>query len=441
MTARPDPLLDSLRDSLLDSLAPWLNDGYRHIWMPYTQMQTAPPPLAVTATQASRITLADGTELIDGIASWWSACHGYNHPHIRDAIVAQAGEMPHVMLAGLANEPAFTLARRLADIAPGDLERVFFSESGSVSVEIAMKMAAQYWRNNGQPGRTKFICFDGAYHGDSIASMSIGDPEDSIHGRFAGLMGGQLHIGLPRDDNSRKRFEAFVTENADQCAAVILEPLVQGAGGMVFHDPETLKTVRETCDRHGLLLILDEIMTGLGRLGTLFACEQADVQPDIMTLSKSLTGGSLPLAATLASTAVFEAFLSDELDTAFMHGPTFTGNALACAAANASLDLFETEPRLEQVKAIEAHLGTALEPCRDMHGRWGKVSDVRVRGAIGCVEMDTITDMTALRARFVEEGCWIRPFGNIVYLMPAFTIDEEDLAHLTGAIVKIIGER
>ena len=414
----------------------WLKDGYAKIWMPYTQMETAPLPQAAVATEGTRITLANGNQLIDGVASWWSACHGYNHPHIQAAVIAQVQQMPHVMLAGMGNEPAFTLAQRLAALTPNGLERVFFSESGSVSVEIAMKMAVQYWLNQGGPEKTKFICFKGAYHGDTITAMSVGDPEDGIHGRFAGLVPDQPRTPLPRDEASRDAFETFVAEHADRCAAMILEPLVQGAGGMIFHDPKTLRAVREACDRHGLLLILDEIMTGLGRLGTLFACEQAAVIPDIMTLSKSLTGGTLPLAATIASTSVFEGFLSPELDQALMHGPTFTGNALACAAANASLDLFETEPRLEQVRTIEAHLGQALEPCRQMNG----VVDVRVLGAIGVVELETIADMNGLRARFIDAGCWIRPFGNIVYLMPAFTIGEDDLAQLCETVVRVVGE-
>ena len=414
----------------------WLEDGYANIWMPYTQMETAPLPQAAVATEGTRITLADGNQLIDGVASWWSACHGYNHPHIQAAVIAQVQQMPHVMLAGMGNEPAFTLAQRLAALTPNGLERVFFSESGSVSVEIAMKMAVQYWLNQGGPEKTKFICFKGAYHGDTITAMSVGDPEDGIHGRFAGLVPDQPRTPLPRDEASRDAFETFVADHADRSAAMILEPLVQGAGGMIFHDPKTLRAVREACDRHGLLLILDEIMTGLGRLGTLFACEQAAVTPDIMTLSKSLTGGTLPLAATIASTSVFEGFLSPELDQALMHGPTFTGNALACAAANASLDLFETEPRLEQVRTIEAHLGQALEPCREMKG----VVDGRVLGAIGVVELETIADMNGLRARFIDAGCWIRPFGNIVYLMPAFTIGEDDLARLCETVVRVVGE-
>lgn len=421
-------------------LAAWLHEGYGHIWMPYTQMQTAPLPQAAIATEGTRIIMAEGRQLIDGVSSWWSACHGYNHPHIIDAITRQAETMPHVMLAGLGNEAAFTLAERLAELVPGNLSRIFFSESGSVSVEIAMKMAAQFWLNQGFAGRETFLCFKGAYHGDTITAMSVGDPDDGIHGRFQGLMPNQHRVTLPRDEATRKQFEAYVSEHAGTIAAVILEPLVQGAGGMIFHDTDTLKAVSEVCDSHGLLLILDEIMTGLGRLGTMFACEQAGIAPDIMTLSKSLTGGTLPLAATIANDRVFEAFLDDDLNKALMHGPTFTGNALACAAANASLDLFGTEPRLEQVKTIEAHLLSALEPCREGKGAWGNVTDVRVRGAIGVVELDAIRDMNGLRARFIDEGCWIRPFGNIVYLMPAFTIGKDDLAALTDTVVKVIGE-
>jgi len=322
-------------------------------------------------------------------------------------------------------------------MAPGTLNRVFFSESGSVAVEVAIKMAVQYWLNRGQAKRRRLVCFEGAYHGDTIGAMSVSDPTGGIHGATAGLLAGQHRAPLPRDEESRARFLGVLAQYADECAAVILEPLVQGAGGMLFHDAATLKEVRDACDRHGLLLILDEIMTGLGRLGTLFACQQAGIAPDIMTLSKSLTGGTLPLAATIASAQVFGAFLSDDPEQALMHGPTFAGNALACAAANASLDLFETEPRLDQVKAIEDHLRRGLEPCRHVAG----VRDVRIKGALGVVEMRRIDDLDALRARFIAEGCWIRPFGNVIYLMPAFTIGEDDLARLTQTVVKVVEER
>jgi len=414
----------------------WFTEGYKHIWMPYTQMKTTPLPQAVTSTHGTRIVLDDGRELIDGIASWWSACHGYNHPHIIEAIKRQAETMPHVMLAGLSNEPAFTLATRIAAMTPGDLNRVFFSESGSVSVEIAVKMAVQYWLNQGQGKRKKFIAFKDGYHGDTIGTMGLGDPENPMHGPFTGLMPEQIIVDLPRDSEARAAFDAFAAINAETCAGIVMEPLVQGAGGMIFHDVETLRFVREVCDRHGLLLILDEIMVGLGRLGTTFACEQADILPDLMTLSKSLTGGTVPLAATIATDRIFEAFYDDELIRCLMHGPTYTGNALACAAANASLDLFDSEPRLEQVAAIEAQLGPALEPCRDIPG----VVDVRVRGALGVVELTELGDMYWIRDRFVEEGCWVRPFGNVIYLMPSFTMEADDLDTLTGAVVKITGE-
>ncbi len=418
-----------------DARPDWFTQGYRHIWMPYTQMRTAPLPQAVTATRGTRIQLADGRELIDGIASWWSACHGYNHPHIQDAVVRQLEAMPHVMLAGLSNEPAFRLARRLAEMAPGDLNRVFFSESGSVSVELALKMAVQYWINSGRTGRNRFIAFKDGYHGDTIGTMGIGDPDNVMHGPFHGLMAPQLVVELPRTAEQMQAFEAFVAAHADETAAIVLEPLVQGAGGMIFHDAAVVRFMREVADRHDLLLILDEIMVGLGRLGTHFACEQAAIQPDIMTLSKSLTGGTMALAATLASDRIFEAFLDDALEKCLMHGPTYTGNALACAAANASLDLFEREPRLEQVGAIAAHLETALEPCRECEG----VVDVRVRGAIGVVELETLGDMYWIRQQFIERGCWVRPFGNVVYLMPAFTIAADELTTLTDAVVDVVG--
>lgn len=414
----------------------WLSQGYRHIWMPYTQMQTAPLPQAAVATQGSRIRLADGRELIDGCASWWAACHGYNHPHIREEMLHQLGTMPHVMLAGLANEQAFVLATRLAEHAPGDLNRVFFSESGSVSVELALKIAVQFWHNRGETKRTRFICFRGGYHGDTFAAMSLCDPEDGFHAAFAGVVPHQIIADLPASDETELALERLMHEHGKHCAAVVVEPLVQGAGGMVFHDESVLRRLRRLCDQYGLLLIFDEIFVGFGRLGSMFACQRADVVPDIMTLSKTLTGGTIPLAATLATDRLFEGFLSDTLEHCLMHGPTFTGNALACRAANASLDLFEREPRLEQVKRIEAHLTHALEPCREISG----VQDVRCRGAIGVVQLDihVFDELQWLRNRFIELGCWIRPFGNIVYLTPAYTIDDAELGILTDTICQVL---
>jgi adenosylmethionine-8-amino-7-oxononanoate aminotransferase len=411
----------------------WLAVGLDHLWLPYAQMKTAPPPLPVARTEGCRIYLADGRVLIDGIASWWTACHGYNHPHIAAAIACQLEAMPHVMFAGLAHEPAARLAARLAALLPGDLERVFFSESGSVAVEVALKMARQYWRNHGET-RGKFLAFRDGYHGDSAAAMAVSDPATGMHGRAVGFAPEQLIADLPRDDTSAARLDELLAREASGIDAIIIEPLVQGAGGMIFHDAETLRRIRAAADRYHLLLIADEIFTGFGRTGAMFACETAGIVPDIVTLSKALTGGVLPLAATVARNHVFEAFLSDDAEAALMHGPTFMANALACAAANASLDLFALEDRLGQVAAIEAALTRDLAACRSLHG----VRDVRVKGAIGVVELDGAPDLDALRRRFVAEGVWIRPFRNIVYLTPAFTIGADELAALTGAIHRVL---
>jgi adenosylmethionine-8-amino-7-oxononanoate aminotransferase len=398
-------------------------------------MKTARPQLPVVATQGSRILLADGRELIDGIASWWTACHGYNHPHLRAAVERQLAVMPHVMFGGLAHEQAFLLARRLAALSPGDITRVFFSDSGSVAVEIAMKMTIQFWQNHGSPRRRKFIAFRGAYHGDTTGAMSVGDLGTGMHKVFASRLPGHHVIDLPRDEESTDCFARCLERHAEELAGIIVEPLVQGAGGMLFHDATVLRRLRKAADDYQLLLICDEIFTGFGRTGSFFACEAAGVAPDIMTLSKALTGGILPLAATIASQKVFDAFWSDDPTHALMHGPTFMANALACAAANASLDLFEREPRLAQVAEIAARLERGLAPCRGMR----RVKDVRVKGAIGVVELDPIDDLDWLRARFVEAGVFIRPFGSIVYLTPAFTISADELATLTRAVVDVVG--
>jgi adenosylmethionine---8-amino-7-oxononanoate aminotransferase len=409
--------------------------GLEHLWLPYAQMKTAPLPLAVKATHGCRILLADGRELIDGIASWWTACHGYNHPHIRAAVERQLQTMPHVMLGGLVHEQALTLAHRLAGLlGPGNLDCVFFSESGSVAVEVALKMALQYWRNRGIVGRDRIVAFKGGYHGDTSGAMAISDPESGFQGTLAGALPQQIILDLPADEASTAALEMLLTQHSERIAAIIAEPLVQGAGGMRFHDTHVLQTLRTLADRYELLLIFDEIFTGFGRTGTMFAFEQARVAPDIITLSKALTGGTLPLAATAARRKVFEAFWSDDAAKALMHGPTFMANALGCAAANASLDLFAREPRLAQVAEIEALLRTGLEPCRKLAG----VKEVRVKGAIGVVELHRIENLNALRQRFIEEGVFVRPFGSIVYLTPAFNIAEEDLAKLTGAVARVL---
>jgi adenosylmethionine-8-amino-7-oxononanoate aminotransferase len=415
----------------------WYQTDLPHIWLPYTQMKTANPPLAAVRTQGTRITLADGTQLVDGIASWWTACHGYNHPHIRETVQRQLEKLPHVMLGGLVHEQALTLARRLCDLLPENLTRVFFSDSGSVAVEGAMKMAVQSWLNKGVRGRTKMLAFKGGYHGDTIAAMAVCDPEEGMHALFAGTLPQHHVIDLPRDEESIKAFDAFVERHAGDTAAILVEPLVQGAGGMLFHDPRVLQHLRRAADKYDLLLIFDEIFTGFGRTGPMFALEAAEIAPDIVTLGKGLTGGTLPLAATVASQKIFDAFWSDDPMHALMHGPTFMGNALACAAANASLDLFEREPRLLQSAEIGKAMGKQLGRCIGIKG----VKDVRVKGAIGVVELEKIADMNALKSALVNEGVWVRPFRNIVYLTPALTIEPDDLSKLTNAIVSVVGKR
>ncbi|MGC2711988.1 MAG: adenosylmethionine--8-amino-7-oxononanoate transaminase [Pseudolabrys sp.] len=414
-----------------NSAMPWYAKGLEHIWLPYAQMKTVPPPLAVVRTHGTRITLADGRELIDGIASWWTACHGYNHPHIRQAVEAQLASMPHVMFGGLVHEQAFVLARRLTKLLPDDLTRVYFSDSGSVAVEVAMKMATQYWINRGIRGKNRFVAFKGGYHGDTTGAMAVSDPDAGMHAAFAGVLPRHHIADLPDDDST---LDQLLTERGDTVAAMIVEPLVQGAGGMTFHDARALRRLRALADRYDVLLIFDEIFTGFGRTGTMFACERAGVVPDIITLSKALTGGTLPLAATIATRMIFDAFWSDDPKKALMHGPTYMANALGCAAANASLDLFEREPRLRQVADIAIALEQGLAPCRD----FPNVKDVRVKGAIGVVELDRIDDLDALRTQFIEQGVFIRPIGNVIYLTPAFTISSDELKTLTDAIVKTV---
>ena len=414
----------------------WYAAGRDHIWLPYAQMKTAPPPLPMVSTEGSRIELADGRVLIDGIASWWTACHGYNHPYIRRAVEKQLAQMPHVMFGGLAHEQALRLAQRIAALLPGDLTRVFFSDSGSVAVEVALKMAQQYWRNLGASGRSRFLTFKGGYHGDTTGAMAVSDTEDGMHALFAGILPQHIIVNFPRTEDDLAALDRMLADKAETMAGIIVEPLVQGAGGMKFHDAAMLKPLRTLANKHELLLIFDEIFTGFGRTGTMFACEQAGVVPDIITLSKALTGGTLPLAATVATKKVFDAFWSDDPAKALMHGPTYMANALGCAAANASLDLFENEPRLKQVAAIAAMLERGLAPCREL----SRVKDVRVKGAIGAVELDHIDDLNLLRARFIEQGVFIRPIVDVIYLTPAFTITTGELQTLTDAVAKVVRE-
>jgi adenosylmethionine-8-amino-7-oxononanoate aminotransferase len=406
------------------------------IWLPYAQMMTAPEPLVARRTQGSRIYLDDGRCLIDGIASWWTACHGYAHPKILADIEAQLRALPHLMLGGLLHAPVRRLAARLARRLPGGLNHCFFSESGSVAVEVAMKMAIQFWLNQGATGRTRFVSFEHAYHGDTFAAMSVCDPEEGMHRLFRGVLARQHVVPLPVGERELDRFENTIERHACVIAGLIIEPLVQAAGGFAFHTPETLERIVRVARRHGLIVIFDEIATGFGRTGSLFAMEQTSVVPDIVTLAKALTGGTLPMAVTVANDRVFDAFLSEDFAKALMHGPTYAGNAAACAAANASLDLFESEPRLEQVAAIALQLEAELAPCAQLPG----VRDVRVKGAIGVVELEQVPDIDRLRSRFLEADVWIRPFDRYVYLMPAFTITPEELGILTNAIYSVLAD-
>lgn len=407
------------------------------VWRPYTQMKTAPLPLVVSRTEGSRIFLDDGRCLIDGIASWWTACHGYNHPAIRSAVAAQLDRMPHVMLGGFIHRPVLELAERLAGLLPGALNHCFFSESGSVAVEVAMKMARQSWINRGQKHKQQFLSFRHGYHGDTFAAMSVCDPDEGMHVLFSGSLADQLVVDLPRTEAEHAAFAELLKRESHGLAGLIVEPLVQCAGGMKFHEPETLQRVVAAAKAHGLIVIFDEIATGFGRTGPLFAADAAGVEPDIITLSKALTGGTMPLAVTVASAELFDTFWSDDTGKALMHGPTYCGNPLACAAANASLELFRTEPWREQVADLEAAMAAGLAACDELPG----VAEVRVRGAIGVVELAGPVDLDGLRMQFVDRGVWIRPLGNVVYLMPALNIPHTDLNTLIAAIVDVLAAR
>ncbi|MGB0576172.1 MAG: adenosylmethionine--8-amino-7-oxononanoate transaminase [Alphaproteobacteria bacterium] len=413
----------------------------KYLWRPYTQMQTEAPPLKAVETCGAQIKLEDGRWLIDGISSWWTACHGYNHEAIIEAMQKQLDDMPHVMFGGLTHEPALQLAWRLSRILPGSgtdnaLEHIFFADSGSVAVEVALKMAVQYWHNKGAPTRTRFVAFQNAYHGDTTGAMSVCDPEEGMHALFKGAIPEQIIVELPETVDQMAAFEHMLMGGQREIAGVILEPLVQGAGGMRFHSPETLAAIVECCKRHHVLFIADEIATGFGRTGTMFACEQADVVPDIICIGKALTGGAIGMAATAANEKVFSAFLSDDQTASFTHGPTYMANPLAAAAANASLDLFEDGERLEQVARIEEALRDQLEPCRNIPG----IEDVRVKGAIGVVQMTEPRNINWLRQRFSQMNVWVRPFGDVVYLMPPFIIGTHELTALTKAVVNVMNE-
>ena len=412
----------------------------QHVWHPYSSMDSDLPVYPVESANGVRITLTDGRELIDGMSSWWCVIHGYNHPEINKALEQQIQKMSHVMFGGLTHEPAVELTKQLVNITPEPLQKVFFSDSGSVSVEVALKMAIQYWHAKGQPQRQLFISLRSGYHGDTIGAMSVSDPDTGMHTIFNDALPKNTFVTQPQcrfgeacSEDDIVSLEQALKKNAGGTAAVIMEPIVQGAGGMWFYSADYLKQARELCDQHGVLLILDEIATGFGRTGKLFACEHAEISPDIMCLGKALTGGYLTLAATITTTDVAET-ISHSDPGVFMHGPTFMANPLACTAALASIRLLLKSPWQENIQRIQDYLAKGLAPCRD----FSFVNDVRVLGAIGVVELHEPVDMKSLTQNFVDAGVWIRPFGKLVYLMPPFIINEKDLSTLTSAVVNVL---
>jgi len=394
------------------------------------------PSLPVVSAEGVRLKLADGRELIDGMASWWCAIHGYRNPALDEALTDQLGRMAHVMFGGLTHEPAIELAERLTAMAPAGLERVFFADSGSVAVEVALKMALQYQRAMGHPERTRLLTIRGGYHGDTAGAMAVCDPVGGMHHLFAGTLREQVFADRPPDGFAAgldEQWAAGVRElagrHAGELAGVIAEPVVQGAGGMRFHSPECVRLMREVCDEHGLLLILDEIATGFHRTGAMFAAEHAGVAPDVMCVGKALTGGYMTLAATLCTPAVAEAISGGE-GGGLMHGPTFMANPLACSVALASLRLLEEGDVPVRVQEIEGGLRAGLEPLRELPG----VADVRVLGGIGVVQLKRPVDMAAATAAAVGEGVWLRPFRDLIYTMPPYVISEQDLERVTAAI-------
>jgi len=416
----------------------WLAFEQNHVWHPYASMREASPVYAVKKASGVCLEFYNGQRVIDGMASWWCAIHGYNVPELNAAMEGQLKKMSHVMFGGLTHAPAARLAERLLEITPANMNHVFFADSGSVSVEIAIKMALQFWQARSKKNKNRLLTIRGGYHGDTFAAMSVCDPISGMHHLFADMLPRQYFAEAPAascddewQDEQINSFKSLIEQQHHRIAAVILEPIVQGAGGMRFYAPEFLRRVRALCDEHDVLLIADEIATGFGRTGKLFACEHADIKPDIMCVGKALTGGCLSLAAVLCSARVCDGIHADGAGV-LMHGPTFMANPLACAVSLASIGMLLASPWQQRVRRIEKQLRAGLAPCRDMPA----VADVRVLGAIGVVEMNQAVDVDAVQRQLVKQGVWLRPFGRLIYTMPPFVIDPDQMQRVISAMVQ-----
>jgi adenosylmethionine-8-amino-7-oxononanoate aminotransferase len=412
----------------------------QHVWHPYASMDNPPPAYPVVSAKGVRLTLADGQEIIDGMASWWCTVHGYNHPHLNEAMHIQIENMSHVMFGGITHEPAVTLAKRLVDLTPAGLDKVFFADSGSVAVEVAIKMALQYWHSKAQPNKNRMLTIRNGYHGDTFGAMAVCDPINGMHSLFASVLPQHHFVDAPPMGFDRPMEEGDLTELEDKMrehqhgiAALILEPIVQGAGGMRFYSPQWLKGAAELCKQYNILLIADEIATGFGRSGALFACDHAQVKPDIMCLGKAITGGTMSFAATLTTSEIATSISRGEA-SCFMHGPTFMANPLACAVAHASLDLLEQNDWKNQVDGLNKGLNDLLQPAKSLP----YVEDIRVLGAIGVIQVTQAVDLGVIQKMFVEEGVWVRPFGKLVYVMPPYVMTPEDLTLLCNGMLRTL---